>query len=225
MKQNSIYFLDFIEGYDDDRVNIRADRMKNLKVWGDHPEIIALCGYLNINIDLYTPSGIRKMSFDEDNAKTNTKTIEISYHQNNHYCSVRKLEDTTISKAIYEQITTLESLMIDDDDKKKATPLTKLISRNKCSPSGNQPSKYEPGKKSQKITTDKAKTSSPIVEESQKITTDKAKTSNPIVEDTKLQNIAPQIQKPSKNNSKKLQMTTGKSKAKTKAKAKANDND
>lgn len=60
---------------------------------------------------------------------------------------------------------------------------------------------------------------------SQKITTDKAKTSSPIVKDTKLQNIAPQIQKLSKNNSKKLQMTTGKSKAKTKAKAKANDND
>ena len=90
--------------------------------------------------------------------------------------------------------------------KKKATPLT-MIGRNKRSPSGNQPSKYEPGTKSQKITTDKAKTSSPIVE------------------DTKLQNIAPQIQKPSKNNSKKLQMTTGKSKAKTKAKAIANDED
>ncbi len=207
MKQNSIYFLNFIPGYDDDRVNIRADRMKNLKVWGDHPEIIALCVFLNINIDLYTPSGIRKMSFDEDNAKTKTKTIEISYHQNNHYCSVRKLEDTTISKDIYEQITTLESLMIDDDDDEKETPLMRLIDRNRRSPSGNQPSKYEPGTKSQKITTDKAKTSSPIVE------------------DTKLQNIAPQIQKLSKNNSKKLQMTTGKSKAKTKAKAKANDND
>ena len=189
--------MNFICGSEDDRIDKHVEYMKQPKIWADNIEIIALCGFLNTNIDVYTPTGIIKMSFEDNNQPIKTKTIEICFYNNNHYCSVIKLEDTTISNDIYEQKTTLESLMI--DDKQKATPSTRLIGSNRRSPSGNQPSKYEPGTKSQKITTDKAKTSSSIVE------------------DTKLQNIAPQIQKPSKNNSKKLQMTTGKSKAKTKA--------
>ena len=66
--------MNFFEDYDVDK---HVDYMKKPKKWGDHAEIIALCGFLNINIDLYTPSGIRNMSFYDDNTiKTKTKTIE-----------------------------------------------------------------------------------------------------------------------------------------------------